>query len=211
MAIHRNKLSKRERRRRRAEERRRKEEAARNKKPWWRHISRVWATVAAFALLLGLVTSYFALVPKVTVVLGEPMLAHDPLSVPLIVTNENPFTIYNVTTRCSLENMVGVTVPVHLEDGSQLITPVNHAATEYTPPQDMPSGDKLTVACSGFNRGPNGYDISKLSNAEIILTVKFRPFWFFWELNRQFHYGTVPSANGKFSLTPMPARDSLTE
>jgi hypothetical protein len=172
------------------------------KSPWWSHISLTWKIIGVLSLLIGLVTSYFAFVPKISLTLGEQMLPSDSLSVPFVIANDNPFPIYSVQMNCSIENLVGATAPVDFE-GKKVSFPLTGFGTEDTPPIDLEAGEKVTLACSGKKENNPDVDLSQITNAEIIITIKFRPFWIFWTQEKYFRFGTIPTSSGRLGLIPM--------
>lgn len=179
-------------------------------KRFFKRISMFWSVVGVFSVIIGLAASYLAFVPKVSISIGNQVFPNDPLSTPFIVSNENPFPLYSVRAHCSIESLIGATVPVDFE-GKKVPVQLNSVGSEYTPEIDLTSGEKFTLGCSGKKQNNPDIDFSHLESAEVIITVKFKPFWIFWTQTKYFRFGTLPTSDGKLSLVPMPNKAPTTD
>jgi hypothetical protein len=170
-----------------------------------------WAAIVGLSVILGVVGTVYALTPKIAVQPYGSLDPNDPFSVPFIITNEGTLPIHNVSSNYMVNNIKGVKVGEEENacDSCPKIQGINGIGSESSDPiSKIEAGEKtpLFVGAMKLTR-PNGeiIDTATASNAEIVITVKYRPDWIPWRQERHWRFVTVTNAEGQLVWVPVPS------
>lgn len=165
----------------------------------------VGKTAALLAALLGIVTGYLALLPRVSVSQGELLNPAETFSNPFIVSDDGPLPLEDVTFRCGLgeaklENGPQMFGAPHfgssffiLNKNGQPSLPIFHDA-------EMLPGERATIPyCSVPWTNP-------VENADIGIEVKFRIGYTFIHTTRTFQFVTRKDSAGNLHWFPDPLK-----
>jgi hypothetical protein len=166
----------------------------------------IGAMIGFSAAILGLVTGYVALLPRISVSQNEPRDLSDPFSSPFIVSNDGPLPIENVRFRCGIGQALYKNGP-QVKGGSNFGSSFIFApdANGHLPEQnfgtaEMNPGERSTIpSCN--------YPFPKsIEGADIGIVVTFRIGYTPVTTQRIFRFSTLADANKQLHWFPYPLK-----
>jgi hypothetical protein len=146
--------------------------------------------LASFGFILGVVTGYLSLVPRISVEQPELLDISNPFSTPFILSNDGPLGLNDVDFSCGL-NQIENTLHTKVHDSR--VTGIARIIR-------MEPGEKASVPCEfPFGPGP------PLISADITMIVKFRPDFVFQRKSRYFRFMTAAAKDGTLRWFPEPS------
>jgi hypothetical protein len=164
--------------------------------PQWLRIS--WQVMLNMAALLGLVTGYMAMIPRVSVSQSEPLDPDDIFSTPFIVSNDGPLPLETVNISCADFNVVyqqGTTLRSNPNDPGAAISDTSFNAPEVKP------GERVSVPCAleQMLKPPSWI---KVVSSDISIVVSFRIGYTPLPGRRKFRFVTFRSADNRLHWYP---------
>ncbi len=163
---------------------------------WYKHLGFGWK-VLIFAL--GMPSLYIGCVSmssRVSLTPGDVLRAKDPLSSPIIVSNEGYLPIHDAMATCLVKRIVaanGATVTDAVIGGD--------SAEQFV--GDLGIGGKTTISCSGDGSSVFSMGTDKYIAADIGIVLSYRPDFFPWHRHKSFNFHARISDDGKIHWTPM--------
>jgi hypothetical protein len=149
------------------------------------------------AAILGLITGYMALIPRISVSQSQPLDVNEPFSTPFIVSNDGPLPLMNVRFACAinaLRDSKGDNVTVGNQKG---------LGPEITVPQlisdEISPGERSTVPCANPFRFP-----TPLASGDVAIVVRFRIGYTFLPSKRISRFVTFKATDGHLYWYPQP-------
>jgi hypothetical protein len=166
----------------------------------------IGAVLVFLATILGLVTGYIALLPRVSVSQNEQLDPSDPFSSPFVVSNDGPLPMERVRFRCGIVSASYEHGPkveggsnfgssfIFAPDASGNMPPQNFGAVEMNP------GERSTIpSCN--------YPFPKsVAGANIGIIVTFRIGYTPFSSKRTFRFVTLADSNKKLHWYPYPIK-----
>jgi len=155
-----------------------------------RTISKSWKIalggITLVATILGVVTGYLTLVPKVSVSQNQPLDPKDLFSTPFVVTNEGPLGINDVQIRCLI---------LDVRSGGMTIQNIQTTSDELRV-RSMETAERGTFPCRPrLTDAPYDY-------AKVVFTVIFRPDFVPWHVTRFFGFRTLQDSDKRLLWYP---------
>jgi hypothetical protein len=162
--------------------------------------------IGFFAAILGIVTGYLALLPRISVSQNDQLDPSNTFSSPFIISNDGPLPIENVRFACGI-------IDVKHENGPEMIGDQNFGSRFFVmhdkegkiagfnlgSPEMLP-GERSTIpSCSYPWLNPVEY-------ANIGIVVEFRIGYTPFPGRRVFRFGTLKDAAGKLHWFPFPIK-----
>ena len=146
--------------------------------------------ITLLATILGLVTGYLSLIPRISVVQNQPLNVSDPFSTPFILSNDGPLGVNELEFSCLVFKVDqtgggGVT-------GAE--TSMGLAAKRMEP------GERATIPCSLLPFALT----SPLKSGDVAVRIIFRPDFVFWRKSRAFRFITFHASDGHLYWYPQP-------
>jgi hypothetical protein len=146
----------------------------------------VWA-----AALLGVVTGYLALVPRVSVSPAEPLNPSNPLATPFITSNEGPLGMNAVSFSCVL---------THIKISAPQNSSIDNIPTSWSDATPaMAPGERSSDQC--FYPFAFG---SPMESGDIKVVISFRPNYWPFRMTREFRFVTFTTNEGRLIWMPKP-------
>jgi hypothetical protein len=177
---------------------------------WTASISYTWAALGVLSVLLGIAGTIYGLSPKISVQSHGSLDPNDPFSTPFIITNEGTLPIHNVSSNYMVNNIKGVGVGEEEKicDTCPKILGIGGFGSEDTEPiATIEAGEKTPLFVGAMKlTKPNGgvIDTAIATNAEIVITVKYRPDWIPWRQERQWKFMSTANVEGQLVWVPVP-------
>lgn len=178
--------------------------------PAWRIAKRtskiVGKVILDLGFVLGVVTGYLALLPRVSVSQNDQLDPDNAFSSPFIVTNDGPLPMESVRFTCGI-------VDVKHQNGPEVVGDANFgthffmlkdkdgkiATQNFGSPEMMPGERSTLPSCSYPYLNP-------VENANIGIVVDFRVGYTFFPARRVFRFATLKDNNGKIHWFPFPVK-----
>jgi hypothetical protein len=161
---------------------------------WGRLLKWFGTTVFWAAALLGIVTGYLALFPRITVFSTEPLNPSNPLITPFVVTNEGPFGINNVAFACHVNKIVIAEPQGGAIIGAQF-------GWNVTSPR-MEVGERASGQCyEGVQF------VSPMASGDIQIQVEYRPDYWGFRQGKKFRFITWTNNQGHLVWLPKPVSE----
>jgi len=176
---------------------------------WASSISYTWSLVVGISVLMTIVGTIYALTPKISVQPYGSLNPADPFSTPFIITNDSTLPIHNVSSKYEANNIEGVEMEGEKSECSTCpdISIGGFSSGDTQPIVQMEPGEKTPLFVGGMTLAkPSGEikDTSAATNAEIIITVKYRPDWIPWQQERRWKFITAMNVEGQLVWVPVP-------
>jgi len=148
----------------------------------WDGVSLVWKIAGiAFVILGGVSTLYFFTV-RLSVTPRETLNETDPFTTVFVLQNDGQLPVYDVTFVC-LENRVTFT------DGNSIENTA--VSTPFFNVPVLGANAKTSAQCHPANR----FGVHPVLNADIGLSISYRPSFFPFHRVQVFHYTALPTSN----------------
>jgi len=152
------------------------------------------ATVVWAAAILGIVTGYLALFPRILVYSTEPLNPTNPMITPFVTTNDGPLGINKVSFECDIRNITVSTAK------SPTVSDTLVSWNADTPRIEV--GERSTGQCYW----PFRFEVP-LKSGDIEVWISYRPdFWPFRQ-NRKFRFITWTDNQGRLVWLPKPVNE----
>ena len=188
----------------RADEKAQDKESNRQRRPM-AHASSTYKNILAVigqvigyaAAILGLITGYVALIPRISVSQSQPLDVNDPFSTPFIVSNDGPLPLMNVKFSCAIRDLVDT------KGDRATVGDQKGLGPEITAPQlvsdEISPGERSTIPCASPFRFP-----TPLASGDVSIVVRFRIGYTFLPSKRISRFVTVKAADGHLYWYPQP-------
>jgi hypothetical protein len=141
--------------------------------------SQFWKLIVAFSVVLGIIVSFLAISPSITVSTSQSLDPADPLATSFLITNTGLLPIHSIIFLCQLNKVVT----------TQPVTYIHFKLGYATPPLPIlyPQEQKTFWAPKIINFP---YPIV---SADINILVSYRPDFLFWHKSKSYRFVTVPN------------------
>jgi hypothetical protein len=166
-----------------------KKQLKKNRPNWVARIPKVWQAVIFILGVPGIYVGILSILPRVSVSPGELLRSSQPLSVPLVVSNDGVLDIHDAKLFCAIDRIVD---EKHLSLEAAIAD--NSDTFELG---DIGSDGRATTFCVnaiGFG--------APILEAHIIVLLSFRPDFLPWRTDRHFHFRGTSGENKSFHWVP---------
>jgi hypothetical protein len=142
---------------------------------WTARIPKIWQ-VAIFILgVPGIYVGILSILPRVSVSPGELLQSSQPLSVPLIISNDGVLDIHDAELACAIDRIVD-------EHHSSVEGAIAHNSNTFELGDIGPDGRATTfcVNAIGFS--------APIVEGHMVVLLSFRPDFLPWRTSRHFHF-----------------------
>jgi hypothetical protein len=162
--------------------------------------------IGVLAAILGILTGYLALLPRVSVSQNEQLDPDNTFSSPFIISNDGPLPMENVMFRCGIAGAKikeGPEIKGAPNFGTSFIVLTDKdgkiAAQNLGSPEMLP-GERSTMPYCSFPW------LNPVEGADIGIVVTFRVGYTPFSQTRVFQFATLKDASGKLHWFPFPVK-----
>jgi hypothetical protein len=157
-----------------------------------------WKSLVFLATVLGVVSGWVAMIPKISVSQSQPLDPNDPFSTPFVVSSDGPLPIENVKFFCTIHTLTTTGASVIGETGNLFTSPMFNSP-------EMSPGERATVPCTAppMTHPFTGGDVS--------IVVRFRVGYTPIRTSGTSRFIMVHANDGHLYWYPEPARQEGTK
>jgi hypothetical protein len=161
--------------------------AYKKRQNWIARIPPIWRAVIFVLGVPGLYVGILSLLPRISVNLGDPLRSGQPLSTPILVSNDGILSIHDAYLMCVIDSLKfdNGNVVAYSASGQMAGDPYQLG--------DLGPNGRATTFC-----GPDPGSHGKIIEGHVVLLVSFRPDFLPWRTTREFHVRGVISENNSF-------------